>query len=166
MITERTVKDTELDKVLDIIRISALSPEGRDRITPSLVVTDRAVIEKRARRIEEYMNLLSGSAPDPFPMISDIFSYTESTHADLDGEAVYRAGEFLHSYITMLVFLEKEDEIHEEDRSLSSEILSSLDMEGNVYEDHPRLLPLIRKRDEIKAERMRFSSADRSDVPK
>ncbi len=158
MITERTVKDTELDKVLDIIRISALSPEGRDRITPSLVVTDRAVIEKRARRIEEYMNLLSGSAPDPFPMISDIFSYTESTHADLDGEAVYRAGEFLHSYITMLVFLEKEDEIHEEDRNLSSEILSSLDMEGNVYEDHPRLLPLIRKRDEIKAERMRFSS--------
>lgn len=158
MITERTVKDTELDKVLDIIRSSALSPEGRERITPALVSDDRAVIAGRARRIEEYLNLLSGAAPDPFPRISDIFTYVESTHADLSGESIYRAGEFLHSYIAMLVFLEKEDEIHEEDRKLSEEILSSLDSDGNVHEDHPRLLPLIRKRDEIRAERVRYSS--------
>ncbi len=158
MIAERTVKDTELDKVLDMIRRSALSPEGRERITPSLVTSDRAVIEERAGRIEEYMNLLSGKAPDPFPPVSDIFEYVEKTHADLPGESVYRAGEFLHSYIGMLIFLENEDEIHDEDRQLSEEILSSLDMEGNVHEDHPRLLPLIRKRDEIRAERVRFSS--------
>ncbi len=158
MISERTVRDTELDKVLDIIRSSALSPEGRERITPDLVVYDRDEIERRARKVEEYMNLLSGTAPDPFPYISDIFSFAASSHADLAGESVYRAGEFLHSYISMLVFLEKEEEIHDEDRELSNEILSSLDSDGFVHEDHPRLLPLIRKRDEIKAERVRYSS--------
>ena len=158
MIAERTVKDTELDKVLEIIRKNALSPEGKARITSDLVTFEESVIEKRSRKIEEYLNLLSGVAPDPFPSISDIFTYVESTHADIHGEDIYKAGEFLHSYISMLVFLEKEDEIHEEDKELSSEILSSIDNEGNVYEDHPRLLPLIRKRDEIRSERVRYSS--------
>ena len=158
MIAERTVKDTELDKVLEIIRKNALSPEGKARITSDLVIFEESVIEKRSRKIEEYLNLLSGVAPDPFPSISDIFTYVESTHADIHGEDIYKAGEFLHSYISMLVFLEKEDEIHEEDKELSSEILSSIDNEGNVYEDHPRLLPLIRKRDEIRSERVRYSS--------
>ena len=158
MISERAVKDTELDKVLEIIRSSALSPEGKARITPELVVYDRDIIEKRAEKIEEYLNLLSGKAPDPFPPISDIFEYTATTHADLPGEAVYRAGEFLDSYISMLVFLEKEDEIYSEDRELSEEILESIDPDGNVYENHPRLLPLIKKRDEIKADRVRYSS--------
>ncbi len=158
MISERTVKDTELDKVLDIIRSSALSPEGREKIAPDLVTFDRSVIEKRAGKIEEYLNLLSGKAPDPFPPVSDIFAYAETTHADLPGESVYRAGEFLHSYVAMLVFLEKESEIYSEDRELSDEILDSLDSDGIVYDDHPRLVPLIRKRDEIRAERVRYSS--------
>ena len=102
MIDSRTVRDTELDKVLDMIRRSALSPEGRDAITPSLVTSESAVIEKRAARIEAYMNLLSGTAPDPFPPISDLFSYVSSTHADIPGEAVWRAGSFLRSYVAML----------------------------------------------------------------
>ena len=157
MIDSRTVRDTELDKVLDMIRRSALSPEGRDAITPSLVTSESAVIEKRAARIEAYMNLLSGTAPDPFPPISDLFSYVSSTHADIPGEAVWRAGSFLRSYVAMLVFLEKEEDIHSEDRELSEEILSSIDQDGNVFEDHPRLMPLLRKRDEIRAERERFS---------
>ena len=157
-ITERTVKDTELDIVLDIIRKSALSPEGRAHITPGLVTDDSSLISSRADRIEEYMNLLSGAAPDPFPSVSDVFSYVTSTHADLPGESIYRAGEFLHSYISMLVFLEKEEDVHDEDRELSEDILSSLDADGFVYDDHPRLLPLIRERDEIRAERVRFSS--------
>ena len=157
MIDSRTVRDTELDKVLDMIRRSALSPEGRDAITPSLITSESAVIEKRAARIEAYMNLLSGTAPDPFPPVSDIFSYVSSTHADIPGEAVWRAGCFLRSYVAMLVFLEKEEDVHSEDRELSEEILSSIDQDGNVFEDHPRLLPLLRKRDEIRAERERFS---------
>ncbi len=167
MIKQRTVRDTELDKVLDIIRRSALSPEGRVNITPDLVVSDRTVIEGRAARIEAYMNLLSGAAPDPFPPISDILSHVDRTHADIPGEGVYRVGEFLHSYISMLIFLEREADIHEEDRELSDEILSSLDSDGNVHDDHPRLLPLIRRRDEIRSERMRFSSrfiADNRDL--
>ena len=69
MISERTVRDTELDKVLDIIRSSALSPEGRERITPDLVVYDRDEIERRARKVEEYMNLLSGTAPDSWQIL-------------------------------------------------------------------------------------------------
>ena len=32
MIDSRTVRDTELDKVLDMIRRSALSPEGQESV--------------------------------------------------------------------------------------------------------------------------------------
>ena len=159
IITERTASDAELDKVLDIIKKGALSPEGKENISIKLITDDRAVIERRAGKIGEYINLLSGAAPDPFPYISDLFDYAEHTHADFPGSDIYRAGEFLHSYISMLSFLQKEDEIHDTDRELSEEILSSLDEEGNVTENHPRLLPLIRKRDEVRAERMRFSAS-------
>ena len=158
MIDERTVRDTELDKVLDDIRKRALSPEGREAITSALVVSDRGIIQKRANKIEEYLNLLSGPTPDLFPYISDLFEFAENTHQDFAGEAIYRAGEFIHSYITMMRFLEKEDEVKEGDKALSDEILSSLDSEGDVRDDHPRLLPLIKARDAVRAERVRFSS--------
>ena len=154
IITERTASDAELDKVLDIIKKGALSPEGKENISIKLITDDRAVIERRAGKIGEYINLLSGAAPDQFPYISDLFDYAEHTHADFPGSDIYRAGEFLHSYISMLSFLQKADEIHDTDRELSEEILSSLDEEGNVTENHPRLLPLIRKRD-AKSKRQR-----------
>ena len=158
MIEARTVRDTELDKVLEDIRKRALSPEGRDAITPALVVTDRAVIDVRAKKIEEYLNLLSGPTPDLFPYISDLFEFAEKTHQDFPGEGIYRAGEFIHSYISMMRFLEREDDVYDGDREISDEILSSIDSEGEVREDHPRLIPLIKARDAVRAERVRFSS--------
>lgn len=157
MIDARTVRDTELDKVLSTIRKAALSPEGRDAITPDLVTSERTVIESRAERIEGYMNLLSGRAPDPFPPVSDILSFISSTHADLPGESIWRAGSFLHSYLTMLAFLERHEE-GDEVRTLSEDILSAIDQEGTVHDDHPRIVPLIRERERIRAERERFSS--------
>ena len=159
IITERTASDAELDKVLDIIRKGALSPEGRAAISIDKLSKDKDIINKRAERIALYISLLGGEAPDVFPPVEDLFEYADETHADFSGEDIHRAGEFLHSYISMLHFLRKDEDIHEEDRILSEDILSSLDSEGNVREDHPRLLPLIKKRDEIRNERMRFSAS-------
>ncbi len=158
MIDALSAKDIELDKVLDIIRSEALSPEGREAITIDLITDDITVIEKRAERIGKIMDLLFGSNPDPFPPISDLFTYAENTHADFDGSYIYRAGEFLRSYATMLTFEERGEEIDEECMALSADILSSLDQDGEVYETHPRLLPLIRKREAAKSERMKFST--------
>ena len=159
MIDSRTVRDTELDKVLGIIKGYALSPEGREMITAERVSFDIDEIERRSDRVGRYISLLGGSAPEAFPPVSDLFSYAEHTHADFPGESIHRAGEFLRSYSLMVRFEDEEERMGEEEREISSRILSSVDIEGEVYEDHPRLLPLIRKRDEARSERMRFSSS-------
>ena len=159
MIDERTVRDTELDKVLESVRSLALSPEGRDAITPARLTCDADEIERRSDRIGKYISLLGGESPEAFPSVSHIFSYAEHTHADLDGPDIHKAGEFLSSYASMLSFIGEKERMDPELLSLSENILSSIDIEGEVYENHPRLLPLIQKREEAKNERMRFSSS-------
>ena len=159
MIDSRTARDIELDKVLDIIRRFALSPEGREKISLERLTADREEIERRAETVGRYISLFGGTAPDPFPSISDLFDYAEHTHRDFPGESIHRAGEFLRSYRAMLSFEDEEERMREEDSALSDEILSSVDSDGEVYENHPRLLPLIRRREEAKGERMRFSSS-------
>ncbi len=158
-IGERAVRDAELMDVLAIIRGFSVSPEGREHISPSLFTSDISVIRQRADRIEEYMNRLSPEEIEPFPYITDILEYPDTTHADFSGPDIYRSGQFIHSYIGMLAFLGKEEEIHAEDKDLESAILSSIDSEGNVYETHPRLLPLLKARDAVRLERERFSSS-------
>ncbi len=159
MIDDRTVRDTELDKVLDSVRSYALSPEGRDAITPAMLTADIDEIERRADRIGRYISYLGGDAPEEFPSISGIFEYAGHTHADLDGPDIHKAGEFLSSYASMLSFIGERERMDGDLMSLSDEILSSIDFDGEVYEDHPRLLPLIRRREEAKGERMRYSAA-------
>ncbi|MBQ0071634.1 MAG: hypothetical protein KBS81_07240, partial [Spirochaetales bacterium] len=155
----RTVKDTEFGKVLEDIRRYALSPEGKEAITPECVTSDKETLEERYVRIDSYMNKLEGAEPlDTFPSISHIFDFVEKTHGDIPGSDIYKAGEFLSSYFKLMAFLEKNEEIHAEDILLKDDILSSIDMEGEVNEDHPRLRPLIKKREEMKNERYRFSS--------
>ena len=154
----RTIKDTELDKVLERVRSFALSPEGRDNITPDLVSSDKEVLDARYVKIDSYMNLLEGAEPlDTFPSISHIFDYVERTHADIKGDDIYKAGEFLSSYFSVLRFLKRDEDILLSDKELSDDILASLDSQGEVNENHPRLRPLIRAREEIKSERQRFS---------
>ena len=156
---DRTVRDIELDKVLEGVRKYSLSPEGRKGISPSLFTSDRKTIDDRAALIDRYMSLSEGSAPDPFPPVKDLFEYAERTHADFSGIDIRRIGLFLASYISMLEYIGEEESIHEEDRLLSDDILSSLDADGTVYDDHPRLRPLFRELERVRTERMRSASA-------
>ena len=156
---ERTVRDIELDKVLDGVRRYALSPEGRDAIQPSLFTSDISEIEKRAALIDRYMSLSDGDAPDPFPPVRDLFDYASRTHADFPGENVYRVGLFLSSYVQMLHFTGEDEDIHQEDSDLSRDILSALDQDGSVRDDHPRLIPLQRELEKVRQERMRSASS-------
>ncbi len=156
---EKTVRDIELDKVLDGVRRYALSPEGRDAIQPSLFTSDISEIEKRAALIDRYMSLSDGDAPDPFPPVRDLFDYASRTHADFPGENVYRVGLFLSSYVQMLHFTGEDEDIHQEDSDLSRDILSALDQDGSVRDDHPRLIPLQRELEKVRQERMRSASS-------
>ena len=155
----RTVIDLELDKVLNGIKKSALSEEGRDNITPALFTTDSDLLEKRYVRIDTLMNKLQGETSlESFPSIKHIFSYVKKTNRDIEGSDIYKCGEFLHAWHTLLSFDERQEEILKEDKDLSSDILSSLSPEGDVNENHPRLRPLLKKREEAKNERYLFSS--------
>lgn len=155
---ERTIKDTELDIVLSSIASYALSEEGRREINSSKVTTDLEELEKRYIKIDNLINRLEGAEPlDTFPSLSNLFKFVSSSHSDIPSIDIYKCGEFLHSYFVLLRFLEKESEIDSRDREIEKNILSSLNSEGEVLPDHPRLKPLIKKRDEIKNDRYRFS---------
>lgn len=155
----RTVLDLEFQKVLDGIRKSALSSEGREAITPSLFTDDSEILEKRYIRIDTLINKLQGeTALETFPSISHLFSYVKKTNRDIEGCDIYKCGEFLQAWHALLAFDERESEILDEDVALSKDILSSLSIEGDVNEDHPRLRPLLKKREEAKNERFQFSS--------
>lgn len=155
---ERTIKDTELDIVLSSIASYALSEEGRKEINPSKVTTDLVELEKRYIKIDNLINRLEGAEPlDTFPSLSNLFKFVSSSHSDIPSIDIYKCGEFLHSYFVLQRFLEKESEIDNRDKEIEKSILSSLNSEGEVLPEHPRLKPLIKKRDEIKNDRCRFS---------
>lgn len=152
--------DIELDKVLEEVRSLSLFPESASYITEDRFTTDEDALERRYRTIDSYMNLICGEYDlTPFPSISHIFPYAEETHRDIEGTDIYKVGEFLSSYRKMLAFLSRTDELHEEDDALCDEILSSIDRDGNVLEDHPRLKPLRKALERIKEERGRFSQS-------
>ena len=155
----KSAANIELDKVLARIRAFCLSKEGALAVDIDKFTNDRDVLNGRYLKIDQYVNLLDEQNPiDRFPSIVDIFDFVKRSHADIDGCAVYKVGEFLKAYFSMKRFLHQEEDIHQEDVELCDEILSSLDMEGDVVENHPRLLPLIKAREELKAERYRYSS--------
>ncbi len=155
---ERTVRDIELDKVLLAVRSHSLSPEGRDAISPDLFTSDEAAIEKRAETIALYISYSGKSAPESFPPVSPVLEWIGTTHMDLPGQLIRDAGHFIASFASMRGFAEKEAP-SQDLVQLSEDILASLDQEGEVYENHPRLLPFMKRLENARKERLRFSSA-------
>ena len=78
---ERTVRDIELDKVLDGVRRYALSPEGREAIQPSLFTSDISEIEKREEAERQRMTK-SASSRDSRGLLPDL---TQQPDEDDDG---------------------------------------------------------------------------------
>ncbi len=155
---KRTLRDTELSIILEDIARYSLSPEGRDYINEERLSSDEKVLGERFLEIDSMRRKLSSPfVLEPFPSLSDLFSFVSTTHRDIDGEMIYRSGEFLNSLTLLLAFEEKEDMMGKEMREMKEEILSSLTPEGLVNPDHPKLKPLMRKRDDIRAERYRYS---------
>ena len=139
-------RDIELDTVLEGIRKNQLFSESEELIGEDSFTNDEAELERRYLTIDDYMARLEDIHDlDQFPSISHIFRYVKETHRDIPSVDVYKVGAFLSAYRKMLVFLERGEEFHEEDEDAMKDILSSLDWEGNVRDDHPRLLPLSRK---------------------
>ncbi len=153
-------KNIELDAVLENIAKLCLFSETLAKICSSLVVFDENVISSRYAQVEEYRQKLKQPADlSSFPSISGIFAFSESSHMDIPSADVFKVGEFLSSYKKMLLFQEKGEDFTQDDERLMEDILSSLDWEGNVVEDHPRLLPLRRELDSRRAKRARYSAS-------
>lgn len=155
---ERSVRDTELDIILEDVRKYSLSEEGKAYITSDTFTTDETVLDERYRRIDEIVSRLDDGAPlEYFPSLSSLFCFVRETRRDIDGVDIYKAGEFLHSAYLLSVFEKKEELYSEKLSEIEKNILSSLTPEGSVNPEHPRLIPLIKKREETKAERYRYS---------
>ncbi len=157
---ERDVKGTELDIILSSVKRFSLSKEGEASISPEKITSDENILHDRYHKISALMERLSIEDPlEHFPSLDELFSHYEKSHSDFEGGVIYKGGEFLHSLFILFTFEEKKDDIKPELKELEENILSSLSSDGSVNENHPRLLPLLKKRDNIKAERYRYSQS-------
>ena len=155
---ERDVKGTELDIILTSVKKFSLSQKGEEYISPEKITSDEKILLDRYHKISALIEKITIEDPlEHFPSLDDLFSHYEKSHSDFEGDVIYRAGEFLHSLFILFAFEEKNDDIKIELKQLEQDILSSLSSDGTVNENHPRLIPLLKKRDNIKAERYRYS---------
>lgn len=156
----RAYKDIELDIVLKNIASYSLSLRARNYIGPELISNDESILEERYLKIDDLINKLEGNVSlEFFPHIEPIIEFMGQTHRDPSGSDIYKIGDFLHSSIVLYSFLKREGDLEASIFDLEKNIHFSLDSLGSVNENHPRLLPLIKKRDEIKNERFRFSES-------
>ena len=158
MVNKKGFDDIELDLVLDMVRRYSLFPESGEYINYDAFTFDEEVLQRRYEKIENYMNLLSSEVDlDHFPSISHIFSFVRKSHQDIESWDVYLIGLFISSYLKMLSFLSRAEDADDALIALKDEILSSLDMDGNVFEDHKRLLPLRRELESAKNRRQSYA---------
>lgn len=151
-------EDIELDLVLEMVRRYSLFSESGEYINSDAFTCDEHLLSSRYKKIDSYMALLSGERDlDHFPSIAHVFQFVSKSHQDIDSRDVYLIGEFIASYVKMLIFLGREDEADDALLALRDDILSSLDMEGNVFEDHKRLIPLRRNLESAKARRQSYA---------
>ena len=158
MVNKKGFDDIELNLVLERVRKYSLFSESDRYINYNAFTTDSDELEKRYSKIESYMALLSSEMDfDVFPSISHIFSFVRKSHQDIESSDVYLLGVFISSYLKMLKFLSREGDADDQIIELKDEILSSLDTDGNVYEDHGRLLPLKRELESAKNRRQSYA---------
>lgn len=155
----RTIKDLEFDKILEMMKKYSLSEEGQERLVPEAVSFDEEVIEQRAKRIEEIETLLEESTEplSHFVSLKSLFSSAEHSYASFDGVDIFLAGEFISSLKVLAAFLHREDLVYKELSELEKEIHSAIGSDGNVKDTHPLLYPLFRKAEEMKAKRYAYS---------
>ena len=158
MVNKKGFDDIELGLVLNMVRRFSLFSESDEYINYDAFTTDEKILSARYEKIDDYMTRLSGENDlDHFPSISHIFSFVKKSHQDIASSDVYLIGVFIASYVKMLSFLSREDEAAEDLIALKDEILYSLDAEGNVYENHRRLLPLRRELESAKSRRQSYA---------
>lgn len=158
---ERTLKDLEFDRVLELVRKHSLYDGGLALIDPSSVSSDESVLKERADYIEDIlMKLEEGKVQlQQFPSLSALFRSAAASHAAFDGEEIFAAGLFIESLEVLAAFLESDELVRADASLLSKDISQSLSSDGSVKETHPQLVPLIREAEEAKAKRYSYSQS-------
>jgi Mismatch repair ATPase (MutS family) len=158
---ERTYSDLELDKVFTLIKRHSLTEKGEALFNGNCISTDEEVINKRADYVDEVAERLVSSTvrPTRFCSLEPLFDYVEATHAAIDGTLINSFSDYLASLKTLSLFLEKEEIFNPYFDTIISEVRISLDSSGDVLETHPLVAPAVRKLEEEKARRFRFSQS-------
>ena len=156
MMNKRALQDLELDKVLDLVRHHSIYEKGKNSISENLITDDLDIINNRANRIDEIINLikLNGECVNYFTTIDNIFTYKNS--ASFDGKDIYNVGAFLSAIPSLESFL-KNTLIEKDLIELKDNINLSIDEDGFVKETHPLLYPLYKKVEETKQRRQIYS---------
>ena len=97
-------EDIELDLVLEMVRRYSLFSESGEYINSDAFTCDENLLSSRYEKIDSYMALLSGERDlDHFPSIAHVFQFVSKSHQDIDSRDVYLIGEFIASYVRMML---------------------------------------------------------------
>lgn len=154
MISQRTVKDLEFDRVLDLVRAYSLSDVGRNAISVDRVTSDTAVLEARADRISSILGKIvnEGSQLSPFVPIDALVTQDAGRGLVHDGADLLAYASFVSSFEELSRFEDNPGLCADGMIQLAREIAAGLEGDGSVRDSHPLVRPLFRA---LEAERSR-----------
>ncbi len=176
-----TIKDLEIERVMDFVCALTLSVEGAEQLRDSPFVTDRKVIAENQRIIEDLslIPLYNDLPLSSFPDISQIVGHLCSIHRSIDGTELFILGQYLHSSIELYEYLHAPkrdiaaasnstaeypscalmDRIPESLTALMKEIDFCLESPGVVKMSHPGIASLVHALESKRTQRKSYSES-------
>ena len=172
---EKSIKELGFPLVLKRIEGCALGNDGVKALHDFPFLTEKADLAKRQEKVGAFCRLLGSPTielPISFDDISPVFDILDNPLRSLDGNLIYSVANYIESAKALQAFCTSTLENNEQlppvkdllgDQidpmlvSLSMEIQSVLENNGQVKESHPAIRALKRKVEGAKQDRSRFS---------
>ncbi len=175
---QQTIKDLEIQSVVQTISSYALSSEGMERLIKSPFVTDIPLILHHQQLIDDLslIPLYNEVEVMSFPEITHVIKNLTSNPYSLNGEELYELKEYLHSAILLINYTKAPKRGNSEEykthlsasliEPLSEELLSlykkidyTLASPGKVKETHPSIVRLMKQLESKRNMRSSYSTS-------
>ncbi len=176
---ERTLIDLEFSTILEEVKSYALSKEGEAQLDNLEFLTREAEIVERQKIIDDFLTLesLRVAKPYRFPELASILAILKIPEKSLDGQELYRLGEYLRSAKAFIDYCQTPRRLPGESaeealypamtlfspfsaslNTLLMNIEATLDGDGGVKPTHPAIAPLVKQAERHRVERNSYSS--------
>jgi len=176
-----TIKDLEIERVLDSITSLTLSQEGAQELRTSPFITDRSLLLEKQKIIEDLslIPIYNEIQCTHFPDITVVVEHLRSLPHSVDGAELYFLGQYLHSAVDLYEYLHAPkrdpslsyhemrqplsvtlmDEIADPLINLMKEIDFCLESPGVVKMSHPAIARLVSSLESKRNQRKSYSES-------